>query len=327
MTMATETRIARWKLVLGYGAFSLVAFLLCLLITFPYDTLRQRAVGAAADAGYALRIGSLRPGLRGLTASRVQLSKPTAMTPELRGALSGNPTLLPGADELGEPLSIDSVAVRPSLLPLGVAFHANLLGGSLSGSVGGLKDMQVDMQLSNLDPAQGNVQGFSGMDLVGKLNGTVQLTLPKTRGQPDLSLANGQLNLDTRGFIIQGGKVSVPMYGQPMAMDLPRITLGDLDARIKVDKGLGTVETLQSKSEDLEILGSGTVKLGQRLDVSQPDLDIKLRAEPEFVKRLGIIGAGLTVLPTDKADPKFRVAHLSGFFNRPTFGPPRAQSR
>jgi type II secretion system protein N len=327
MTMATETRIARWKLVLGYGAFALLAFVLCLLITFPYDTLRQRAVGTAADAGYALRIGSLRPGVRGLTATQVRLSKPAAMTPELRSALSGSSALLPGPDELGESLDIDSVAVRPSLLPLGVAFHANLLGGSLSGNVGGLKDVQVDVRLSNLDPAQGNVQGFSGMDLVGKLNGTLQLTLPKTRGQPDLSLANGQLDLDTRGLIIQGGKVTVPMYGQPTAMDLPRITLGDLDARIKVDKGLGTVETLQSKSDDLEMQGTGTVKLGQRLDVSQPDMEFKLRAEPEFVKRLGLLGAGLTLLPSDKADPKFRVAHLSGFFNRPTFGPPRAQSR
>ncbi|HSP80535.1 MAG TPA: type II secretion system protein GspN, partial [Myxococcaceae bacterium] len=72
-----------------------------------------------------------------------------------------------------------------------------------------------------------------------------------------------------------------------------------------------------------EIQGSGTVKLGQRLDVSQPDMDFKLRAEPEFVNRLGLLGAGLSVLPTDKDDPKFRVAHLGGFFNRPQFGPAR----
>ena len=63
MTMAAETtKIARWKLALGYGAFSLVAFLVCLFLTFPYDTLRKRAVDTAADAGYALRIGSA-PGI------------------------------------------------------------------------------------------------------------------------------------------------------------------------------------------------------------------------------------------------------------------------
>jgi type II secretion system protein N len=328
MATETKTKIARWKLVLGYGAFSLVAFMLCLLLTFPYDTLRARAVGAAADAGYALRIGSLRPGLRGLTATQVRLSKvPNGMSPELQGMLASNSAMLPGPEELGEPLNIDSVAVRPALFPPGVAFHANLLGGSASGNVGGLSDVKVAVRLADLDPSGGNFKGFSGMDVVGKLNGTLDLTLPKTRGLPDLSQANGQLSLDSRGLIIQGGNITVPMYGTPTPMDLPRIALGDLDARVRIEKGLGTVEALQTKSEDLEIQGSGTLKLGQRLDVSQPDMEFKLSAEPEFVKRLGLLGAGLTILPADKSNPKFRVAHLSGFLNRPTFGPARPQMR
>ncbi|HEX8433664.1 type II secretion system protein GspN [Archangium sp.] len=322
--MAAETKIARWKLVVGYGAFSLLAFVLCLCLTFPYDTLRRRAVDAAADAGYALRIGSLRPGLRGLTATQVRLSKvPNGMTPELQGMLASNTSLLPGPEELGEPLTIDSVALRPSLLPLGVAFHLDVMGGSVSGNVGGLSDVQVAMKLSDLDPSKGNLKGFSGMDLTGRLNGSLNLTMPRTRGQPDLSQANGQLALDTKELLIAGGNITVPMYGQPTPMDLPRISLGEIDARIKIEKGLGTVEALQAKSEDLEVRGSGTVKLGQRLDVSQPDMDFKLRAEPEFVKRLGLLGAGLSILPPDKEDPKFRAAHLSGFFNRPNFGPAR----
>ncbi len=324
MTMAAETKIARWKLVVGYGAFSLLAFVLCLCLTFPYDTLRKRAVDAAADAGYALRIGSLRPGLRGLTATNVRLSKvPNGMTPELRSMLSSSTSLLPGPEELGEPLTIDSVALRPALLPLGVAFHLDIMDGSISGNVGGLSDVQVAVKLANLDPSKGNLKGFTGVDLTGKLNGSLNLTMPRTRGQPDLSQANGQLALDTKELLISGGNVTVPMYGQPTPMDLPRITLGDIDARIKIEKGLGTVEALQAKSEDLEVRGSGTVKLGQRLDVSQPDMDFKLRAEPEFVKRLGLLGAGISILPVDKEDPKFRAAHLSGFFNRPNFGPAR----
>ncbi|QRO00489.1 type II secretion system protein GspN [Archangium violaceum] len=326
--MAAEIKTARWKLGLGYGAFSLVAFFVCLFITFPYDTLRRRAVDAAADAGYALRIGSLRPGLRGLTATNVRISKvPNGMTPELHSMLASGASMLPGPEELGEPLTLDSVAVRPALLPLGVAFHLDLMGGSVSGNVGGLGDVQAVVKLSDLDTSKGNLKGFSGMDLTGKLNGSLTLTLPKTRGQPDLSQANGQLTLDTKELLIQGGTITVPMYGQPTPMDLPKIALGDIEGRIRIEKGLATVEALQAKSEDLEVQGSGTVKLGQRLDVSQPDMDFKLRAEPEFVKRLGLLGAGLSMLPTDKTDPKFRVAHLSGFFNRPNFGPPRPQMR
>ncbi|HEX8539867.1 MAG TPA: type II secretion system protein GspN, partial [Cystobacter sp.] len=174
---------------------------------------------------------------------------------------------------------------------------------------------------------EGNLKGFSGVDMAGKLNGSLDLTLPKTRGQPDLSQANGQLTLDSSGLIIQGGRITVPMYGSALPVDLPRIALGDLDARLRIEKGLGTVEALQTKSEDLEVQGSGTLKLGQRLDVSQPDMEIKLSTEPEFNKRLGALSAGLTMLPADKTNPKFRVAHLSGFLNRPSFTPARVQLR
>jgi len=322
--MANETKTARWKLVLGYGAFSLVAFIVCLFITFPYDMLKRRAVEAAADAGYALRIGSLGPGLRGLTASDVRLSKvPHELSPELRSMLLSGTALLPGPDELGEPLKIDSVAVRPSLMPLGAAFHAKLLGGNINGSVGGTSTLKVAVKLKDLDTSGGNLKGFSGMDLTGKMNGSVTLAVPMNRGQPDLSGTDGEIALNTSDLLIQGGNVTVPMYGQPTPMDLPRIALGNITARIRFEKGLGTVEALEALSEDLEIQGSGTVKLGQRLDVSQPDMNFKLRAEPEFVGRLGLLGAGLTVLPADKDDPKFRVAHLGGFFNRPQFGPAR----
>jgi type II secretion system protein N len=326
--MATETKIARWKLVLGYGAFAVAAFFLCLMLTFPYDSLRRIAVEAAADAGYALHIGSLRPGLRGLTATNVRLHKtPHGISSELRTLLTSPRGVPAGAEELGEPLHVDSVAVRPSLFPLGLAFHVDALKGSIRGSVGGIKDVRVAVKLNGLDASGGNLPAFSGVDLEGTLGGSLNLTLPQNRGQPDLAQASGELALDSQGLIIKGGTVTVPMYGQPTPVDLPRIALGELTARLKLDKGQGTVEALESKSEDLEIQGSGTLRLAQRLDLSQPDMDIKLRAEPAFVSRLGILGAGLSVLPTDKADPKFRVAHLSGFLNRPNFGPARRQQQ
>lgn len=186
--------------------------------------------------------------------------------------------------------------------------------------------MQVALKLSGLDPAQGNLKAFSGVDMVGKLEGSLELSMPKmASGQPDLSKADGQLTLDSKGLTIQGGNITVPMYGTPTPMDLPQIALGDVDARLRFDKGMGTLEALQAKSTDLELQGSGTLQLGQRVDLSQPNMDFRLRAEPEFVKRIGIIGAGLSILPPDKADPNFRVAHLSGFLNRPVFGPGRPQ--
>ncbi|MFP2913264.1 type II secretion system protein GspN, partial [Pyxidicoccus sp. 3LFB2] len=73
--MASETKPARWKIVLGYAAFAVVAFILGLFVTFPYDAIRTRLVTEAAQAGFAVRIGSLRPGLAGITATQVRVSK------------------------------------------------------------------------------------------------------------------------------------------------------------------------------------------------------------------------------------------------------------
>jgi hypothetical protein len=47
--MPPETqKTPRWQLVLAYGAFAFVAFILCLALTFPYDTLRARIVTASS---------------------------------------------------------------------------------------------------------------------------------------------------------------------------------------------------------------------------------------------------------------------------------------
>ncbi|MFP2934422.1 type II secretion system protein GspN, partial [Pyxidicoccus sp. 3LG] len=74
--MPPETKPARWKVVLGYTAFAVFAFILGLFVTFPYDAIRTRIVSEAAQAGLAVRIGSLRPGLAGITATDVRVSKP-----------------------------------------------------------------------------------------------------------------------------------------------------------------------------------------------------------------------------------------------------------
>ncbi|GEN08768.1 type II secretion system protein N [Myxococcus fulvus] len=323
--MSTDSKPARWKVILGYGAFALVAFILCLLLTFPYETVRARIINEAAQAGLAVRIGSLRPGLSGVTATNVRVSKPPQpLSADLLGKLISGEGL-PGAAELGEAVIIDSLAVRPTLFPPGVAVRANAMGGTVTASVGLLGDSKVRADIDGLKASGGNLPGFLGVDLDGVINGTLALTLPKGKTpEPDLSLANGELTLDTQGLIIKGGKASIPMGGgNSMPMDLPQVALGALVGRINFDKGLGTVQELKLKGEDIEALATGTLKLGKRLEYSEPAMDVNLRLDPEAQKRLGLLAAGITIFPPDKKDPSFRAARLGGFLNRPTFLPRR----
>ncbi|WP_338867459.1 type II secretion system protein GspN [Myxococcus stipitatus] len=323
--MSSDSKSARWKVVVGYGAFALVAFILCLLFTFPYDTVRTRIVSEAGQAGLAVRIGSLRPGLSGITATNVRVSKPPQplSAETLAKLVSGEG--LPGAAELGEAVLIDSVAVRPTLFPPGLAVRASALGGTATVDVGWMGDTKVRAEMDKLRVSSGNLPAFLGVDVDGELNGALRLTVPKGKSpELDLSLANGELSLDSQGLIIKGGKASIPMGGgNAMAMDLPQVALGALVGRINFEKGMGTVQELKLKGEDVEALATGTLKLGKRLEYSEPAMDVNLRLDPEAQKRLGLLAAGITIFPPDKKDPSFRAAKLGGFLNRPTFLPRR----
>lgn len=322
--MPPETqKTPRWQIGLAYGAFAFVALILGLALTFPYDTLRARIVSEAAAAGYAVRIGSLRPGLYGVTATNVRLSRPPApLSPEQLSALMTGTGIMPGPAELGEALTLESVALRPSLFPLGANVHAEGLGGTIRGAVGGLGALKVRLSLDDLDTSQGNLKGFSGLDLEGLLEGDVKLDVARAaNGQLDFSTAQGAITLDGSRLVIKGGQATVPVMGTPTQVDLPRIALGEVDLRLAVDKGLGTLEALSAKSDDLEVRGGGTVKLARTLPFSELAMDVKINAQPEFVKRLGILGSALSILPMDRAEPGFRSARLTGYLSSPRFLP------
>ncbi|HZN91259.1 MAG TPA: type II secretion system protein GspN, partial [Myxococcales bacterium] len=93
--------------------------------------------------------------------------------------------------------------------------------------------------------------------------------------------------------------------------------LGELDGSIKFDKGAGKIEKVQAKSEDLTIQLGGTVTLGRRIDLSELNVELKVKTEPELNKRLGMVASALTVLPQDKSDPSFRATTITGFLGQP----------
>jgi type II secretion system protein N len=334
--MASQSKTSGWKVFLGYTAFALVALIACFLLTFPYGALRARIATEALKAGYVVRIDTLRPGLIGLTAKNVRISQPSEpLNPDTRAALvSGDPdeAKMFGPAELGEALVVDSLFLRPTLFPPGVAFRAELMGGEVRGSYGGWKNTSVQVRLENLDPAKGNLKNFSGLDLEGRLSGSLVLTMPPAAagagikaGEPDLSQADGELaldgNLQLKGSVAGTGVASQGIVAAAFPGGLPAIPLGDVQGLVRFEKGTGTVETFQTKSEQVEIRATGTLKLKQRLQYTEPTVDVKLRVEPELTKSLGPAGLGLAILPADKDDNRFRAASLSGSLGKLAFKP------
>jgi type II secretion system protein N len=337
--MASQTKTSGFKVFLGYAAFAVVALIAFFLLTFPYGALRARIATEALKQGLVVRIDTIRPGFIGLTARNVRISlPPEPLSPETRSALlSGDPdqAKMFGPAELGEPLVVDSLFLRPTLFPPGAAFHVELLGGEVRGSYSDWRSTHVQVRFNGLDPSKSTLKTFSGLDLEGRLNGSVVLTMPPAvagagikAGEADLSLADGEIALDAQNLKLNGSVAGTGVAGQgPIAAlfpgGLPAIPLGELQALIRFEKGQGTVETFVTRSDQLELRATGTLKLKQRLQYAEPAIDVKLRVEPELTKSLGPAGLGLSILSPDKDDPKFRVGRLSGSFGKLSFQPKR----
>lgn len=313
-----EKQTALWKRILGYAAFSFVALLITFFLTFPYDALRDRIRTEADAQGLVIRMGSLGPGFFALNASNVELSKKST-------------TEVPN-----ESLKIDKLSVGPTFFPPGVGVTAKMFGGKVAVKVAGLSGNHVRIDADELDLAKGNLKGFSGVDFSGTLAAHVDLTIPVSAAvgtgpsEPDLTQANGTMSLDTKGLTINGGTLTVPIpqFGpEPTPLDLPKIVLGDISGNVKFEKGLGTFSDFAGHSPDIEMQVSGTLKLAGKIlagqlrgaEYSEPNMEIRFKPDPEFQKRLGLIGSALSVVGSDPKDPTWRKGTLTGYLNRPKF--------
>jgi len=312
--MPTRQKLDRWKVIAGYVAFSVAVFVVLLYLTFPYEALGKRVSDEASNQGLSLTFSGLGAGFFGLSASSMQISK----------------RLEAGEDSSAEPVVVRSVKIRPSLFPLALAFGGNVFGGRVRGSMGGSSDVSIRVQLDGLNAADERLKTLSGLDLAGKARGRLSLDVPKapttplakTR-EPDLSQAKGSLSLNVDQLAVNGGTLKIPIDGEMTPMDLPRIAIGDVEAKINFQKGLGTIEKFQAKGSDVDLFATGTVKLSKRLEYSEPNVDVRMKLEPDFTKRLGIVAVGFSTLPEDKQNPGYRLAKLTGFLGKPAFGPGR----
>lgn len=307
-----EKKTALWKSIVGYTAFALLALVAGALLTFPYDALSERVRLEADNAGYFVRIGAMGPGLLSVRAKNIDASK------KATGA---------EGEKAPEPLRIDAISVGPTLFPPGLGVSVKALDGTVKLGVSGLSTLRVRLDAEDLDLAKGNLKGFSGIDLGGTVDLHADLSIPKasvggTAPEPDLGQASGSLALEAKNLVVNGGSVNVPIpqYGpEPTPIDLPKIAFGDITGKVKIEKGAGTVEELHLKSADMEVQGSGSVKLAKRLEYAEPNVEVRMKFDPEFQKRLGLLGSALSMIGPDPKDPSWRLGRLTGYLGRPNF--------
>lgn len=277
-------RVKGLKPALIYAAFAGFCFVVFLHLTFPYAPLRRRLIQEASLQGVELSIGNLGPAFFGISARDVRLGIPTY-------------------------LSIPRLVLRPALIPLGVGFDAEVLGGRARGAIGSRDNPSIQLDLSHLKLSASQLKSLGGIDLEGDVTTHLDLRLPKASPPK----AEGDLVVDIKGLTLRDSTLKNSFLGLPDGIDLPRTELGSIKATFKIVKGTVTLDNGVGKGNDLDLWVRGTLKLAQSLPYSEMNIDLKVKANPDYVKRLGPLGMGLSILPADKELPDFRLLQLGGF--------------
>jgi len=225
-----------WKPRLAYGGFTALAFLLALRWTFPGEAVKERLIMEAGARGWQLDVDRVSAGgLLGFRAEGVKLESDSGLA-----------------------IPIEEVTASLRLLPLlagrrSVAFDLRLYDGTVRGTADLSGDGQrIVAEVEGLDlGAALPLRKASGVDLLGRLHGTADLTLPAAPGEK----LSGRVDARLAEAGVAGGQLPVP--GMTGGLTLPRIGFGEITAAVKLGEGRATFEKLEAKGGDAEVQAEG----------------------------------------------------------------------
>jgi len=274
--------------IVAYTLYALVAFVVFLYLTFPYDLLQQRLVEWVSQEGMQLALSRLRPDFPpGLRSQDVRL---------VVDQLSPNEATV----------HLETLRVQPEWLALlsrkmQIHFAAGLYGGRLEGevhytTVEGAPLWEVQARLADLDVTQyPAVQQGDRAFMRGRLSGEATVTL-------------------TRDGQIQDGTVNLRM--QPMALvgapgwqlQLPREIVCDaLQGELKTTARQAGNVALSCQGKDLTLEARGTVGWKAPLPESQLNMRWQVRSEEAYKQELDLLAALVRKRPDRRGELSFRL--------------------
>jgi type II secretion system protein N len=300
-------RLRRLGKVGAIAAFGVWIFALVFYLTLPYGRFKDYIAGKVAGMGYEMEAKEAGPSLSlGMTLGDVTLvsypktgiGKPTRILIEkaklgvsLLSSLFGTKSYTVSADVFGG--EIDSKV-------------------KISKEVTSAKIEGTELDLSDLPW----VKNAINLPTSGRLDVLLDTTLQKHRA----SEAKGILEWSCKACAIGDGKAKLVIASNPLlaeGLGLPKIRLGDFTGRIAFDKGIGRLQGVQFKSQDLEATIEGEIHLAQPIAISHLDLYIRFKLSDSLLRsseKLRTI-MDLTTLEGKRSDG-FIGLRLSGTFQR-----------
>lgn len=285
----------------GYTSFFWFWFALFAYWTFPYDRVAAFLTDKIdhSDYGYSLEIGSLSPyWLTGVELEDVKLRRTAAVT-------------IPSV--AGEPAKDDAFKIREARARLGllslligdraVSFDAELDQGAIEGVYEESGDTKhVDATLSKVDLGKlGILDSVISLPVKGDVGGDFDLTLGK-----EAAKSTGQVKLQIRGLAIGDGKAKLKL-GAMGGLTIDTIEAGTVTMELDVKDGVGTVKKLSTDGKDLELEGSGEVRLADPISRSRVDILLRVKFTDAYKNKSSRTKAVFGLLETGSV-PQVRAA-------------------
>jgi type II secretion system protein N len=288
-TRLADTRATE---LLLYGGYTLLAFVVFLLLTFPHELVVQRLLARAET-------GPVDVDVRG-----IHLGWTLAYTiDELR--------LLARGDDRAVPLlSAAHVRVAPSLIslfrghPYPVAVSGDLYGGTLSGTV----DLRpaafaIDARLAGVD-----VGRYAGLRLFmeGTLRGRIDGELALQGNAEKPATTTGQISLRAGDLALEGGKIR--------GITVPDLHFPEVRLAGDVKRGRLELGDVVANGSEISARGDGNVVLQHPLAASIMNLTLAVRPAPQAPDNLKL---ALNLLPGTPGEGGERTLRLYGSFDKP----------
>ncbi len=280
-----------WHLLLqssAYALYAVVAFVVFLYITFPYDALQQRVIDRLSQEGMQLTLARLQP----------------AFPPGVRA--QGLRLVIGQWSEDDAALQVDVFRLQPEWLPLlsgklQARFEAGLYGGHLDGEV-----------------RQTQAEGRAVWDVKTHFT-DVDLTQHPWVRRADKPFLRGRLGGDTAVLLTDDGHMqdgTFTLRGQPLALvSLPggqlqlqrEIACDTLQGELKTTPKQGGTLVLTCQGKDLAIDARGTVSWRTPVAESQLNLRWQVRSEEVYKSEMDLLAVLVRKRPDRRGELSFRL--------------------
>lgn len=291
----------KWVYAAGYAVLFFTAFVFFAYLSFPYDRLRRYIVQEVnapkgprgVSSGYELSIADMGPSwLWGVSMEQVHLRR-AELKPD-------DPAFEIYADKVDAQISLLSMLFGT----LSVDVDAEVGQGSaeIEYTQSG-QDQSLDAEMDELALGALFPKGVMGLPLQGNLNGNIELELPAVAKD-----TQGQIELTIKKLVLGDGKAELKLKELGMGLAFDRTNAGDLEVRIPIQNGVAHIEQFEAKGPDMEVAGTGDLRLQTPLPRSRIEMMIRFHFTQSYRKAHDWVEGLYSLI---ELSPQLRVARAS----------------